>query len=423
MMHKFIILFVVLSISVFPQEKEISKKKTELNDIKNEIEVLENQLKKKTKKERESFEAIDNYNKQSFLLNKIINKLRSEEKEKEKQINFTENKIIRTENDIKDLQDRYSRYITNIYKHGKPSELESLLNANSLKQAVLRYKYLQKFSEKRQRDLQKLVEKRKLLKNLKIKLIAEKKEKEQLAAQKLQEERALQNKLVERRRILIGIRNDKEELKKEIQANKAAQAQIQNLIAKLIRDVEKRKEEERLRREQLRLERERLLTEKSKKNDYEHKPEVIPEKYDVNLSTDDFSSFSALKGKLIWPVSGGKIYKKFGKQHNEKLNTITLNYGIDIKAGKDINVKAVAEGVVSAIDYIPGYGSVIIVSHKNDYRTVYSHLGQIYVNEGDKVNRATVIATIGESIEGNILHFEIWNSRNNQNPEYWLAKK
>jgi len=130
-----------------------------------------------------------------------------------------------------------------------------------------------------------------------------------------------------------------------------------------------------------------------------------------------------LKGKLNWPIQHGKIIRKFGENVNNNLNTITLNYGVDIKATSDLNVKAVAEGVVSAIDWIPGYGSVVIVTHKGDYRTVYSHLSDLYVSEGDKVRMGNVIAKVGESLEGNVLHFEIWNSRNNQNPEVWLVKK
>jgi len=100
-----------------------------------------------------------------------------------------------------------------------------------------------------------------------------------------------------------------------------------------------------------------------------------------------------------------------------------LNYGVDIKSSGDLSVKSVAGGVISAIDYIPGYGSVIIISHKEDYRTVYSHLSEIFVNEGDKVKAGSVIAKVGESLEGYILHFEIWNSRVNQNPEKWFAKR
>jgi len=126
---------------------------------------------------------------------------------------------------------------------------------------------------------------------------------------------------------------------------------------------------------------------------------------------------------MRWPVRKGKVIKKFGKNRNRRLNTVTVNYGIDIKVFSDMNVKSVAEGVVSAIDWIPGYGSVVIVSHKGNYRTVYSHLDKIYVSEGDRINSNFGIGKVGESINGYILHFEIWKSRKNQNPEVWLARR
>ena len=107
----------------------------------------------------------------------------------------------------------------------------------------------------------------------------------------------------------------------------------------------------------------------------------------------------------------------------KEAGAVTLNYGVDISAKNDMNVRCVADGVISAIDWLPGYGSVIIVTHKGDYRTVYSHLSEIFVDEGEEIKAGKVIAKIGDSLEGKVLHFEIWNSRENQNPELWLAHK
>ncbi|MHB8580988.1 MAG: murein hydrolase activator EnvC family protein, partial [Ignavibacteriaceae bacterium] len=196
-----------------------------------------------------------------------------------------------------------------------------------------------------------------------------------------------------------------------------AEKKITGLIEKLIEEAEKRREEA------------ALLKSKSKNNHIASKEinkKSVNENldtYDINLSTAGFSSFSALKGRLNWPVERGKIVKQFGENRNVKLNTVTLNYGIDIKTVSEEDVRAVADGVISAIDWIPGYGSVVIITHKGDFRTVYSHLSNIFVKEGDRVKLGTIIGKVGESLEGNILHFEIWNSRSNQNPEVWLARK
>lgn len=407
---------------IFPQQEEIEANKDQLSSIKNEINSLEAELKTKTRKEKESFSVIENYSRQSFLLNKVIANYRKEVKKKQNQINDGEKKIKQLEDDIKLLEDNYAKYIKAIYKHGQPNELEMVVNSASVQQALLRFKYLEKFSEQRTLDINKLKAGKQQLIVEKEMLKKEKEEKIKFAAAKENEESSLLSKLKERKKILRAIRHDKSELKKELEAKKQAEIKIRNIITNLIAEAEKKRKEEadRLARERLKgdMRTGNDLNEIKSENDIAESSD-----YNVNLSTSNFASFSLLKGRLNWPVSNGKIVRKYGENKNSKTNTIILNYGVDIAAAKDINVKAVSEGVISAIDWIPGYGSVIIITHKGNYRTVYSHLAEIYVNEGDKVQSGNVIAKIGDSIEGKILHFEIWNSRENQNPELWLARK
>jgi len=205
------------------------------------------------------------------------------------------------------------------------------------------------------------------------------------------------------------------ELQKIIDVKKQSQEQIKSLIARLVEEAERKRKEEELRRQQLLASKDGIIVDESQL--------LNSSVNEYSLVTTEFSSFSELKGEMLWPLYKGKVTRKFGQNRNEKLNTVTLNYGIDISAGSDLTVRCVAEGIISAIDWLPGYGSVIIISHEGDYRTVYSHLSEIFVEEGEKVNTGKVIAKIGESVDGNVLHFEIWNSRENQNPELWLAKK
>ena len=58
-----------------------------------------------------------------------------------------------------------------------------------------------------------------------------------------------------------------------------------------------------------------------------------------------------------------------------------------------------------------------------NYRTVYGHVSEIFVSEGDKVKSGSVLALVDEGIDGYVLHFEIWNGRDKQNPEKWLGEK
>ncbi|QQS37495.1 MAG: peptidoglycan DD-metalloendopeptidase family protein [Ignavibacteriales bacterium] len=414
---KYILPVLLPALFIIYSQEEIKEKQDELSDIKNEIVQLENELKQKNKKEKESYTVLEKYNRQSFLINKVISQLRSEEQLKSSQIYFTESEIDSLTDAIKRLQENYSHYVVSVYKYGQPNELLSLIDAESFNQALLRLKYLREFSKRRQNDLTNFNESKEQLIAAKAKLEQEKREKTELVSKKVDEEKNLSAKLTERKKILAAIRTDKNELKKEIEAKKQAEVKIKNLITKLIEDAERRKREE-----------QRLLAEKNKNLKPGDKKETNiknenDSSSDFNIDTKGLSSFAALRGKLNWPIMNGKVFRKFGESRNQKLNTVTLNYGIDIKASTDLNVKAVAEGVVSAIDWIPGYGSVIIITHKDEFRTVYSHLSEIFVNEGDKVKQGTLIAKVGESLDGNVLHFEIWNSRVYQNPETWLARK
>lgn len=411
----YIVLFSLLTFTLesFAQTAQIDTRKEELNKLKDEISRLENELSQKNKKEKKTLEDLDNISKQNFLVNKLLTTLRSEEAQKEIEINKSVSNIASIEKEIDQLQKNYAKYVTATYKNGTHTEMEMILDANSFQQAVVRLEYLKRFSVSREKDLVKLEENKTKLIKAKEKLIIEKKEKQELTKQKEVEEKSLSQKLKSQKSILAEIKKDKKKIAKSVSDKRKSEQKIRDLIVKMVEEAEaKRKREE----EALRLKKTETVVSKETKT----KKEVEQGDYDINLSTSKFSSFSELRGKLNWPISKGKVVRKFGESLNPKLKTLTVNYGIDIKAGGDMSVKCVAEGVVSAVEWLPGYGTVLIVSHKGDYRTVYGHLSEVFVKEGDKLKTGGVIAKVGESVEGNILHFEVWSGRQNVNPELWL---
>jgi septal ring factor EnvC (AmiA/AmiB activator) len=400
MLKKITYLLICFSISLSAQTNEkIKEKNEELSDLKTEITKLEKELNTKSAKEKESIQSLENLNQQSLLLNKLINRLLREEKSKENQINKLSSEIENLENKIEKLQEKYSMYIVWLYKHGgESSTLENILTAKSLNQAMIRFKYLRSITRENEKTLSNLKEDKQKLRSLQVSLRTQVRQKKELVEQKRDEQEFLTQRQQEKNRIITVLKKDQEAIKNEIEDKRRAEIEIKNLITKLI-------EEERERLASLRRAR---MENKSYKLDYNY---------------DDFENFAELKGKLSWPVREGRITRNFGENKNKRLNTVTLNYGIDINLNKEENVYAVAEGIISAINWIPGYGSVIIVTHKNNFRTVYGHVADITVNEGDKVLGGTPLGKVNESLEGIILHFEIWNERNYQNPTTWLARK
>lgn len=396
---KIILFILLLSYLSFSQKKDsIAIKNKELEQIKKEIELLEKELSSKSQKEKESLEFLERSSKQSLLIQKLINNLIAEENQKSVEIKMTEGKIAEIENKISLLKQKYSNYIVWIYKNRNTSMLKYLLSSDSFSKMLKRYKYLKFISEQNEKDLKLLSQSKINLAKYKNQLQQEKEQKEILVSQKLEEQKKLASLQAERKQLIASLRRDKKIIAEEIDAKRKAEIEIKNLIFSLV--------------EKERIKKAKMLEEKTKNK--------------ISESVLDYTkleNFDKLKGKLLWPVKEGKIARKFGENKNEKLNTITLNYGVDIATKSQQEIIAVAEGIVSTIEWIPGFGSVIILTHNNQYRTVYGHVGDIKVKEGDKVKAGTIIGRVSESLEGNILHFEIWNERNYQNPELWLARR
>lgn len=93
--------------------------------------------------------------------------------------------------------------------------------------------------------------------------------------------------------------------------------------------------------------------------------------------------------------------------------------GADLVAPIGTPVHPVMEGTVTATNYDPfGYGLHIIVSHDEDYESLYGHLSKIEVKEGQKVTLATELGLSGSTgfSTGPHLHLEIHQNGSLVNP-------
>jgi murein DD-endopeptidase MepM/ murein hydrolase activator NlpD len=126
------------------------------------------------------------------------------------------------------------------------------------------------------------------------------------------------------------------------------------------------------------------------------------------------------KGNLNPPVDIAVIRNEFGEKVNNSTGTRLFNNGADFNISKGSKVYSIGSGIVSLIGDIPYYGKVIIVTHDNNIRTVYSCLTEVNVASGDKVKLNQIIAKSGSNLDGQILHFEIWKDKTPMNPREWI---
>ncbi len=134
--------------------------------------------------------------------------------------------------------------------------------------------------------------------------------------------------------------------------------------------------------------------------------------------------FGTLRGRLPWPTEG-RIVASYGAQVHPRFGTRTFRNGVDIEAAEGKDVAAVYAGHVIYTGWFKGYGNLIILDHGSEYYTLYAHVAEIEVAEGDDVRQGQRIGTVGDtgSLAGPRLYFEVRYQGKAQDPAEWLRQR
>ena len=109
------------------------------------------------------------------------------------------------------------------------------------------------------------------------------------------------------------------------------------------------------------------------------------------------SDLNFFRDKFIMPVEG-IISGVYGSQRILNGKPKWPHYGIDIAAKQGTMIKSSGAGVVTmAEDDLYYTGGTIIMDHGHGISTIYSHLENILVSVGDKINQGDVIGTVGST--------------------------
>jgi murein DD-endopeptidase MepM/ murein hydrolase activator NlpD len=111
----------------------------------------------------------------------------------------------------------------------------------------------------------------------------------------------------------------------------------------------------------------------------------------------------------IKPTLGNYSIDGFGMRRHPILGVRKFHHGIDINCDSGTSVRAPGNGKVIVVERQAGFGLVIEIDHGFGYRTVYAHLSQAMVKQGDSIKRGQVIAKSGNSglSSGPHLHYEV----------------
>ena len=95
--------------------------------------------------------------------------------------------------------------------------------------------------------------------------------------------------------------------------------------------------------------------------------------------------------------------------YNRKPIDNQVHLGMDIASTQKADVRAANNGIVIFADYLGIYGNMVMLDHGQGVCSLYSHLSQINVSPGEKVDQKTVIGQTGTTgmAGGDHLHFSM----------------
>ena len=117
---------------------------------------------------------------------------------------------------------------------------------------------------------------------------------------------------------------------------------------------------------------------------------------------DDAVETLAVPSFFLKPLAGSvsKIYNEDTPEYSVIMNDYRTHLGIDIESEVGVNVKAVADGVITEIYDDPMMGKVIVISHAGEIESVYMNLLETLpqnISVGSIVGTGDVIGGVGES--------------------------
>ncbi len=346
-------------------EKEIAKQRAALNSASGRANNLQSTI--------NSLEAT-----KKKLLNDVA-KTEAEISRAELTIKRLDLEIIEKEHYIKKNSEGLSESIRRINEMEKISLIEKFLQFEQLSDFWIDYESTEKLQKKLRAEIDELEKTRAELKETQDTKLAEK------------------NNLSKQKTILAG----ETEVVKSTQNEKAQ-------LLKITKNEES--------------EYQRILNQKlAEKKAFEE--ELLKIESKLNYLIDPNSFPKAGRGILGWPLDNIIVTQQFGgtsfAKNNPGIYGRAYHPGTDFGTPVGTQVKSVESGTVEGFentDAFPGcraWGKWVLIKHNNGLSSLYAHLSNVLVSQGQKVSRGEVIALSGNTgiSTGPHLHLSVYASQ------------
>ncbi|MHA6246824.1 murein hydrolase activator EnvC family protein [Pontibacter sp. CAU 1760] len=403
----FFILLLCLPLATQAQKKK-SKAQLEREKKENLSRIKEaNRILKQTKEQKEASIGQLNAIKEKITVQKgVITNISREINYIESDVKETEGMVSSLQNDLKQLKEEYAVMVYAASKTANSyNKLMFLFASDSFNQLVRRLRYLQQYTDAREKQAEQINKVQTALSGQLAVLESKRRQKQSLLSKQVAESQNLHTLRQQQDSVITRLSKQETDLKKEVAARQESVRKLDRLIADIVREEIARAA--------------RAAREAGKASSGSAgKVTLTPELALIS------SSFSGNKGRLSWPVERGFVSQKFGRHNHPVLKGVVVeNHGIDIQTAQGTNARAIFEGTVLTVASVPGMNNIVMVQH-GDYFTVYAKLRTVNVKPGQTVKLKDTIGTIYTDGNGTTeLQFQVWKNQQNLNPEGWIAPK
>lgn len=452
MVKKLVIVVLLLvsgTLSVCAQEtkEEIQKKQQQLLQ---EISDLNNTLNQIKKNKKQSLGQLALVQRKINARQELINNINRDLRRLDDNIYKNQLEINRYKREIDTLKEQYAKSLVFAYKNRSNYDyLNFLFSAKSFNDAIKRVAYLKSYRQYRETQVNAIQQTQQLLAQQINTLNANKSEKSTSLQDQGKQLAVLQEDRKEKDQVVNELKGREKEIAAQLKEKEKQRQKLQQALQTVIRreiEAAKKKEAERLAKLKEEEKKKKLADQAAGKTTATDANEtkntapvntgpvtnaVTPGKSNrvyspFESTTEEMNvsiNFENNRGRLPWPADQGYVSTHFGPYEVPGTKLKGNMPGTEISLPIGSNVKAVADGVVSAV-FDLGTGQTVVVRH-GKYFTAYSNLSAVGVEKGQEVKPGKVVgkAAAGFSGEGQII-FMVQNEKgDNLDPEKWLKSR
>jgi len=380
-------------------ELEARRESTEerLQNLKQQIDRSQSRLQKTAKAEKATQDKLETLEREIALREELVATYQQRLDQLDQERSALRDTLQQLEGRLDQLQREYQARVLHAYKYNRIPDLALILASRSINQMLVRIRYLQRFAQQRQRQRSDVKQAASQVRESREELKQKQARTEELLAEAKTERENLRALQADREQVVKELRARRSELKQQIEQKRSQARQLQRQIRQIVAKIERRNEQ---------------------KSEAQQAQQAAVA---ANLS----SSFENNKGDLPWPARGA-ITEDFGDRVDPVHGTTTFHPGILIATNPEEQVRAVFRGTVSGVDFVPGYGTYLVVRH-GEYLSVYSNFSSLYVQQGDTVEAGEVIGLSGTEAEprGAGVFFAVFDRSKSSSvdPTTWLSAR